>query len=231
MYLKKFLMTILLLPVLPVLGAAGGSNSDSSDDVENENTETEDSENTEENENEKKNERTFSQAEVNKMMSKEKKQGRSGLLKELGFKSVDEAKAFYSKYKQQEDSSKSDEQKQNEVNEQNQELQNKLATAEAQVAAMKFGAKSEFVDDVITLALAKLDDENDDLNEIFSEIKTKHSYMFVLNDEDGKKNAGKKGTGGSPNGKGSSKDNVNSLGARLAASKKSGTIKSHYFTR
>ena len=236
MYFKKFLMAFLLLPVLPVIGASG---SGASDDAQND-PDSEDSDNInqdkegdqDDSDDSEKGEKTFTQSEVNKMMSREKKQGRFALLKELGFKNVDDAKNFYNKYKPQEDASKTDEQKQNEVNSQNTELQSKLATAQAQVAAMKFGAKSEYVDDVITLALAKLDDENDDLNEIFGEIKTKHSYMFISKDEDEKGNAGKKGTGGSPSGKNSSgSEKEKSLGARLAAAKKNNTIKSHYFTK
>lgn len=239
MYLKKFLMAFFLLPVLPVIGVAGAGGSGASDDNQKD-SDSDNSDNDDQNkegdqddsDDSEKNEKTFTQAEVNKMMSREKKQGRFALLKELGFKNVDDAKNFYNKYKSQEDANKTDEQKQNEVNSQNAELQNKLATAQAQVAAMKFGAKSEYVDDVITLALAKLNDENDDLNEIFGEIKTKHSYMFISKDEDEKGNAGKKGTGGSPSVKNSSGgEKEKSLGARLAAAKKNNTIKSHYFTK
>lgn len=239
MYFKKFLMTILLLPVLPIIGATGAGGSGASDDAQND-PNSDDNDNTDQDkesaqddsDDSEKGEKTFTQSEVNKMMSREKKQGRFALLKELGFKNVDDAKNFYNKYKTQEDASKTDEQKQNEVNSQNTELQNKLATAQAQVAAMKFGAKSEYVDDVITLALAKLDDENDDLNEIFGEIKAKHYYMFISKDEDEKGNAGKKGTGGSPSGKSSSNsEKEKSLGTRLATAKKNNTIKSHYFTK
>lgn len=236
MYFKKFLMTILMLPVLPVLGAIGNDNSGdddkNNDDDQNNDNQNNSDDNDQNDDNSGNSEKTFTQAEVNKMMSREKKQGRFALLKELGFKNVDDAKNFYTKYKAQEDAGKTGEQKQDELNSQNTELQNKLATAQAQVAAMKFGAKSEYVDDVITLALAKLDDENDDLNEIFGEIKTKHSYMFISKDEDEKGNAGKKGTGGSPSGKNSSgSEKEKSLGARLAAAKKNNTIKSHYFTK
>lgn len=236
MYFKKFLMAFLLLPVLPIIGASGsGASEDPQNDPNSDdsnNTNQDEGGNQDDSDDSEKGEKTFTQSEVNKMMSREKKQGRFALLKELGFKNVDDAKNFYSKYKSQEDASKTDEQKQNEVNSQNTELQSKLATVQAQVAAMKFGAKSEYVDDVITLALAKLDDENDDLNEIFGEIKTKHSYMFISKDEDEKGNAGKKGTGGSPSGKNSSgSEKEKSLGARLAAAKKNNTIKSHYFTK
>lgn len=236
MYFKKFLIAFLLLPVLPIIGASGSGASediqDNHNSDDNNNTNQNEEGNQDDSDDFENNEKTFTQSEVNKMMSREKKQGRFALLKELGFKNVDDAKNFYNKYKPQEDASKTDEQKQNEVNSQNTELQSKLATAQAQVAAMKFGAKSEYVDDVITLALAKLDDENDDLNEIFGEIKTKHSYMFISKDEDEKGNAGKKGTGGSPSGKNSSgSEKEKSLGARLAAAKKNNTIKSHYFTK
>lgn len=236
MYFKKFLMAFLLLPVLPIIGASGsGASDDAQNDPnsdDNDNTDQDKESDQDDSDDSEKSEKTFTQSEVNKMMSREKKQGRFALLKELGFKNVDDAKSFYNKYKPQEDASKTDEQKQNEVNSQNTELQSKLATAQAQVAAMKFGAKSEYVDDVITLALAKLDDENDDLNEIFGEIKTKHSYMFISKDDDEKGNAGKKGTGGSPSSKNSSgSEKEKSLGARLAAAKKNNTIKSHYFTK
>ena len=180
--------------------------------------------------------KTFTQDQVNRMMTREKNQGRNAVYKELGIdpkdtKTVAMFKAFI-------ESQKTDEQKaaeketenQNKVNEANQRAQ----TAEAKAEAMMLGVKSQYVDDVVTLALAKMT-EDSDLKTIIGEFKTKYPVWFGESADDdkdkGKGKTGQKGTGSSiktsKEDKGGKEEK--GLGARLAAQRKSSNKKSSYW--
>ena len=187
----------------------------------------------------KKNDKTFSQAQVNKMMTREKNQGRNAALKELGIdpkdsKAMAAVKAFI-------ESQKTDEQKQAEKDAEAQnkarEAEQRAQVAEAKAEAMMLGVKTQYVDDVVTLALAKMT-EDSDLKTIIGEFKTKYPVWFGESDkEDGKDDKGKgkgktgqKGTGSTVKSTEKEKDSDNkSLGARLAAQRKSGGKKSSYW--
>ena len=182
--------------------------------------------------------KTFTQEQVNKMMTREKNQGRNAAYKELGIdpkdsKMVNMFKAFI-------ESQKTDEQK---AAEKETETQNKVTEAEqrAQVAeakaeAMMSGVKAQYVDDVVTLALSKMT-EDSDLKTIIGEFKTKYPVWFgESSDEDdkdkdkGKGKTGQKGTGSSiKNSDKEKKGEEKGLGARLAAQRKSGSKKSSYW--
>ena len=95
------------------------------------------------------------------------------------------------------------------------------------------GVQSQFVEDAVTLALAKVATEDGtDIKTALGELKTKYPVWFGSTgdeDKDDKSKVGQKGTGSSV--KSSEKDKGNdgkSLGARLAAKKK-GTGKSTYW--
>lgn len=185
----------------------------------------------------KKNEKTFSQAQVNKMMTREKNQGRNSVYKELGIDSKDPkaiaaVKAFI-------ESQKIDEQKQAEkdaeVQNKAREAEQRAQVAEAKAEAMMLGVKTQYVDDVVTLALAKMT-EDSDLKTIIGEFKTKYSVWFGESDdkddkgEKGKGKTGQKGTGSSVKNSDKEKGEENKgLGARLAAQRKSGSKKSSYW--
>lgn len=167
-----------------------------------------------------KEERTFTQAEVSAMMTKEKKQGKSSVLRELGIDPNDKKSIALIKgivASQKEDSDEGDSDSQN-------ELLKRAETAEARAEAMMSGIKKEFVDDAVTLVMAK-NEENTDLKTLFSELKTKYPVWFESEDdnsESGKKaEVGSKGTGSSVGSKSDSGNNSSeSLGARLAAQRK-----------
>lgn len=178
-------------------------------------------------------EKVFTQAQVNKMMATEKRQGRSSALKELGVnpkdtKMVNMVKALIA-------SQKSDEQKQAEKEQEElskvEEANQRALTAEAKAEAMTLGVKTQYVDDIVTLALAKISDDSD-LKTIIGEFKTKYPIWFGKEDEeDNKSKAGQKGTGSSIK-TGSKKDSKNEekgLGARLAAKKTAQTKKTSYW--
>lgn len=166
-------------------------------------------------------ERTFTQAEVSAMMTKEKKQGKNSVLRDLGIdpkdeKSIKLIKAIVASQKEEDGEGDS--------NSQN-ELIRRAEVAEAKAEAMMSGIKKEFVDDAVTLVMAK-SEENTDLKTLFSELKTKYPVWFESKDDDSESksknsNVGDKGTGSSIGSKSDSgNDTSKSLGARLAAQRK-----------
>lgn len=185
--------------------------------------------------------KTFTQEQVNRMMTREKSQGRNSAYKELGIdpkdtKMVNMFKAFI-------ESQKTDEQKEAEKKSQEAakvtEAENRAMVAEAKAEAMMRGVKSQYVDDVVTLVLAKLTDDTD-VKTLISELKTKYPVWFGKSDEEDEdegdekkeKKVGHKGTGSSVKDdktKGKDKDKEKGLGARLAAQRKAGAKKSSYW--
>lgn len=183
--------------------------------------------------------KTFTQDQVNRMMTREKNQGRNAAYKELGIdpkdsKTVAMFKAFV-------ESQKTDEQKAAEKESENQtkmnEAEQRAQVAEAKAEAMMLGVKTQYVDDVVTLALAKMT-EDSDLKTIIGEFKTKYPIWFgeSSDDEDdknkdkGKGKTGQRGTGSSvKNSDKEKKGEEKGLGARLAAQRKSGGKKSSYW--
>lgn len=173
--------------------------------------------------------KTFTQEQVNKMMTREKNQGRSAALRELGIdpkdsKMIAMIKAFI-------ESQKTDEQKAAEKDAENQtkmnEAEQRAQVAEAKVEAMMLGVKTQYVEDVVNLALAKMT-EDSDLKTIIGEFKTKYPIWFGESEDDekggkdkGKSKIGQKGTGSSikPSKEDKGKEEK-SLGARLAAQRR-----------
>ena len=182
--------------------------------------------------------KTFTQDQVNKMMTREKNQGRNAAYKELGIdpndsKMVKMFKAFI-------ESQKTDDQKAAEKESEDQakitEAEQRALVAEAKAEAMMLGVKTQYVDDVVTLALAKMT-EDSDLKTIIGEFKTKYPVWFGESEEEdkgndkGKGKTGQKGTGSSVKTSKEEKkgDENKGLGARLAAQRKTNNKKSSYW--
>jgi hypothetical protein len=178
----------------------------------------------------KKDEKTFNQEQVNKMMAKEKNQGRNAVYNELGInpkdeKQIEAIKAYI-------ESQKSDTQKATEkaLAEEKalKEAEDRVRIAEAKAEVMMLGIKTQFVDDAVTLALAKTSEDRD-IKSVLAEFKTKYPVWFET-EEDKKKQA--KGTGSSlknQSGK-NDKGEEKGIGARLAAQRKSSKTKSSYWS-
>lgn len=168
----------------------------------------------------KKQEKTFTQAEVNKMMTKEKNQGKSSAFSELGIDPKDtkllaSIKAFIESQKTPEEKEL---EKASAESAKLQEAELRAVQAEAKVEAMRLGVQPKYVEDVITLAMAKLG-EDSELKDIISEFKTRYPSWFGESEDN--KDAGKKGTGTSLKGDSNKKENQGkSLGQRLAATRK-----------
>lgn len=211
-------------------------------DQQSENANTGENQNTDNGGSDDKNEpeKTFTQAQVNKMMAKEKQQGKSSVYKELGINPEDKAavaaiKAFIDAQKTKEQ--KEAEQKSESESKVN-EAEARAAKAEAKATALAAGANPEFVDDIVALAMVKVDDDND-VESVIEELKEKYSFWFSDEEksgdsaEDKKNSVGKRGTGSSVGGKKSSSNQNSSakgIGKRLAAARKpSSSAKKSYW--
>lgn len=184
-------------------------------------------------------EKTFTQDDVNRMMTREKKQGANSVYNELGIKpgdkkSIEAIKKFL-------ESQKTDAQKEAESIAANnaalEEANHKLALAEAKAEAMQLGVQAQFVDDAVTLALGKVaNEEGTDIKTALGELKTKYPVWFENGSgddgKDSKSKTGQKGTGSSvKSGSKDKGDESKNLGARLAANRKSNAGKKSYWSK
>lgn len=184
--------------------------------------------------------KTFTQEQVNRMMTKEKNQGRAAALKELGIdpkdtKAMDMIKAFMASQKTPEQQAA--EQAAATAAAQA-EAEHRALVAEAKAEAMLAGVQPQFVEDIVTLVINKMSDDNSDLKTLMGEFKTKYPMWFEATAEDAdakRKQVGQKGTGTSVKGAGGSGkggsggEETKGLGARLAAQRKASTGKSSYW--
>ena len=118
------------------------------------------------------------------MMTKEKNQGRAAVLKELGIdpkdtKMVAMVKAMIDSQKTDDDKNA---EKQSEEAAKIAEANQRALVAEAKAEAMQLGVKTQFVEDAVTLALAKMT-EDADLKTLIGELKTKYPVWFGESDE------------------------------------------------
>lgn len=182
--------------------------------------------------------KTFTQDELNRIMAREKTQGKHAALRELGIDPKD--KAAVERFKALIESQKTETQKQVETqvkeNAMSIELEHRALIAEAKVEAMRLGVQPKFVEDAITLVMAKTN-EGDDMKTIIGELKVKYPDWFEEIDDDTKKkeekkpsDETKKGTGTSMKSSGPSGKESGGIGARLAAQNKSGQPKKSYWS-
>lgn len=201
-------------------------------------------------------EKMFSQAQVNHMMANEKKQGRAAAFNEMGINPNDpNAANMINMFKAFVSSMKTDEQKAQEQTAVQQialaESQSKLQRAELKAEALQLAANPEFVDDIVTIAVSKMDDKTD-AKTVIGELKTKYSVWFTPdasenNDDKGKgqkqqnNNQQQNNNGGTgQNGTGTSVGNgskkagtdkgTSGLGARLAAQRNQATQKKSFWS-
>lgn len=179
-------------------------------------------------------EKTFTQAQVNRMMAREKSQGKKSVYTELGIKPND--KAAIQAVKDFIASQKTDEQLKAEDEGKILEAENRALKAEIKAESMMAGIQKQFVDDCTILVLARLEnEENADLSTIIAELKTKYPVWFDEKSDDKKDDenkTGKRGTGTAIGEKLKQADNnkTSGIGARLAAqrNKTSGKKKSYW---
>ena len=180
--------------------------------------------------------KTFTQEEVNRIMSKEKKEGRRVVYTTLGIDAkdknlIEEVKQFVESKKNnggENKSSKDDDTKGTKlVDDKTILLEQKLLIANTKAEAMKLGVRPEYVDDLVTLAIINIEDE-DDVGEAVLSLKSKYKVWFVEEEEDTDKAKKKQGTGSSFKDK-NKKDGEVSVGERLAKMRAEQIKKSSYF--
>lgn len=130
--------------------------------------------------------KTFTQDEVNAMMTREKKEGRKSMLKQLGFKSEAEAKQAIALYTALVDSQKSEEQKKDEANKglesAKTEAEKRAEAAEDKLACVIAGVSKDSIDDVLAIAKLKVTEEKN-LDKVLAEMKNEPRYQtFFGND-------------------------------------------------
>lgn len=226
--LRKIIRMMLCLPMAPIIGVGGvgGSGSGSDSGNNNPNNTDNDSDNSNNNDNSDSNNnqdqgKTFTQAEVNRMMKAEKESGRRSILKELGVEDVKGTKEALEKYQKYLDSQKSDLEK---ANENLNETQAKLTSAENRAnkaefclkAIAEFEANPKSVDDLVAIAMTKVTDDKD-IATVLKEMKENEAYNGFFTKSGS--SSGSSGTG-NPLPKGKSNNNGSeSYGARLAQQK------------
>lgn len=183
-------------------------------------------------------ERTFTQEQVSKMMAREKKQGRNSAFNELGIdqsdsKAIEAFKAFMAAYNGADDGSAAVAD-----NGAVADAENRAMVAEMKAEALMQGVQKEYVEDLVTLALAKMTDDSD-MKTIVSEFRTKYPVWFGEVSDDSNStnkgtgdNVGQKGTGSSIKNQSANvgkDDKGGGMGARLAAQRKAKTAKQSYW--
>lgn len=188
---------------------------------------------------------TFTQEQVNRMMTNEKNQGRAAAFREMGIDPNDPNTAnMMNMFKAFMASMQSPEQQiQNQVAQQQikiVEAESRAKKAEVKAEAMQLGVLSQYVDDVVVIIMSKLDDKTD-VKSVVRELKTKYPVWFNIDNNQNNggtqnqsqnNNAGQNGTGssvGNVSGNGGQNSNITGIGARLAASRKSSNKKSSFW--
>lgn len=175
--------------------------------------------------------RTFSQEDVNSMMAKEKRQGRSSVFNELGIDPNDADTINLVKQLVSARTSTEQVEAANDAEARILEAEQRAVVAEMKAEVMTMGAGPQYVDDVVTLALSRLDaDENADLKTVIGEIKSKYPALFSLGSSQG--GSGDTGTGSpAPESKGKKDEGGEvGLGRRLAMSRRNAAPKKSFWS-
>lgn len=176
-------------------------------------------------------EKTLTQSEMNAIATKEKKQGKKAMLKELGFKNESDAKKEIEAFRQWKESQMTDEEKaQRDAKEKDaaqQALLDRALKAEQKLAALSAGIRPDSIDDAIAIANLKVTEEKD-LDEVLGDMKkeTRYASFFNKDPEDESKGAGT----GSSTKHSKEKKKVENIGERLGKQRATAiTKKSSFF--
>lgn len=176
-------------------------------------------------------EKTFTQSQVNGMMSREKKQGRESAYRELGIDPNDEKQmAIFKAFVESQNAGVDTEVELAKSEAKFIEAEKRAKDAEVKVEAMKLGVQPQYVDDLVTLASSRLSEE-EDVKTVINEFKSKYPSWFTP--ENTSNNPGSTGTGSSFNTQtNSSGSGEQGIGARLAAQRRqSNSQKSSFWNK
>src|SRR5690625_1226731 len=139
---------------------------------------------------EKAEEKLFRQEDVNNIVAREAKKAQEKLLKELGIDDFENAKEGLQKFREWQESQKTEQEKQQEklqeLQTNNETLASENANLKAQISAMKVGVKAESVEDVIALAERLVNDETT-IDDAIKQVIEKYP-QFAQDEEEQKPN-------------------------------------------
>lgn len=131
--------------------------------------------------------KTFKQEDVNNIVAKESKKATEKLLKELGIDDFDNAKDGLAKFKEWQDSQKTEQEKQKEdmenLEKDKTSLSNENTSLKAQLAALKQGVNGESVEDVVALA-ERLVSDDVAIDEAIKQVVEKYPHFAGQEDEE-----------------------------------------------
>ena len=173
--------------------------------------------------------KTYTQEQVNAMMSNEKRTARQALFKELGLEYDEKSyKTSLENAKKTLDAGKTQGQLDAEARKRAEtdlsEAQKQNSMLQAKVAALSAGVKPDFLDDIIALALPKVDDKTN-LDTVLKSLKERYPASFVGGTDTNK------GTGSPTNPARKTAEGQESMGKRLASTAKRPPAKSSYFNK
>lgn len=146
--------------------------------------------------------KTFTQEQVTAMMAREKRQGRNAVIKDLGFKSENEAKNAFKLLSALLDSQKTPEDKakdgENAAKDKENEALRRAEAAENKLACLMAGVNNDSIEDALAIALLKVTEEKP-IDKVLAEMKKEKRYSSFF----GEDSPSGSGTGSKP---GHSKD-------------------------
>lgn len=135
--------------------------------------------------------KTFTQEDVNSIAAREAKKAQEKLFKEVGIEDFENAKEGLQKFKEWQDSQKTEAEKQQEALQSLQGEKEALTTTvsqlEAQISAMKAGVDGDSVEDVIALAERLVNDDTS-IDDAIKHVIEKYP-QFTKNEEEEEKTA------------------------------------------
>jgi len=161
-------------------------------------------------------EKTFTQTEVNNMMTKEKNEGKRAILKSLGFKDEEEAKKSIEEYNKYLESKKTDDEKKAEAlktaKSEKDEAIKRASLAESKLACYNAGVSKDYIDDVMLIASSKVTEEKT-LDTVLEEMKKDKKYESFFGETSSSTSGGTGSNAGHSSSGNNPKDNY---GERLA---------------
>lgn len=220
MYKFMNLWKLNVVHLVPDGGGAGGSGGSGS--AEGSEDSSGNNEEGSEDENGGGSDKRFTQDEVNKLMSREKRKGRASLLRELGLNPEDKDAVSGLKKLLEEHQTDSEKKDKNLKDAQNTAAKetSRANAAERKLSVLMAGCQKEYVEEVTTLAAAKVD-EDTDFDKALEEVKKKFPTFFGDGTQD-------TGTGSAQGHRRKKAENPGSFGSRLAQSNSTGK-KNPYF--
>lgn len=133
-----------------------------------------------------KDEKTFTQEDLNRIATKESKQAKEAILKQLGFDSLDAAKQAIESHNNYLESQKTEEQRRQDemtnLQNENKAYMTTVETLEAKNAALVLGIKADSLEDAITLAKANVNADTD-ITAALTAVVTKYPHFCTPEQE------------------------------------------------